>query len=129
MKTLESIILFATLFLLFSACRREKPAVYGEYQYLESLRERIIHMSYIATTDREWFRTWTYDVKYTIPDSIIISSAKQEYFKKNKNLPDFIKKAIVEQYEAMFMTIGEFFLAKPELADSVVIWPSVMSCL
>ena len=65
--------------------------------------------------------------KYTQPDSIASNDPRLQYFYRNKYLPDYIKNAIIQGKTVFLMTIGEFYLAHPELRDSTKIYNSSRS--
>lgn len=58
---------------------------------------------------------------FTIPDSINRNDNCIKYINKNKKIPDYIVKALIESYSCPMMTVGEFFIANQDIKDSLKI--------
>jgi hypothetical protein len=62
-----------------------------------------------------------YKIQYTIPDSIPVDDIRMQYIQKHPNLPDFIKKALIERRDVIMMTVTEFYLINQDISDQVII--------
>jgi hypothetical protein len=60
-------------------------------------------------------------IKYEVPDTLDEEDLRYKYIRDNPKLPDYIKKALIERHPVFLMTVGELFLALPELAEKAII--------
>jgi hypothetical protein len=98
-------------------CENEKELFKHEYSSLEMFRKLVLEESIKGFP----LRTKTivdsvfYKTKYEILDTLSEENPRLMYIRLNPELPKYIARALIEKYSVNYMTIGEFFLARPDL--------------
>ena len=115
MKTIITTFLLLTLFIV-NCFIKSDPKRLTEKMRTVAYHEFLNDTEYNSWTD---FKD-TYNLKYTYNNSML-NDKELEYLKKNKYIPDFIKKGIIENQLYPLMTVPEFYLAIDEPIDSFII--------
>jgi len=122
-------LLFKLLALILAigllSCKSEKSMNGHRFRSLEVHRQIAIKEKLEEAGYPDYYKKLFYKTKYTIPDSITGSDFLIGYINENLDLPDFIAEALIEGEVVEMMTIGEFYLAKPDLLKETMIVSSV----
>ncbi len=123
-----SIILTVMLFSVLKCKSGNSGILHGDlhdYYSTEEYRKVAIDEKMRESGEPQYFKDLFTMTKYEVPDSIPESDPRIKYFKKHKNLPPFIKQAICNNEVIEMMTIGEFFLSRPDLIGHSIILADV----
>ncbi len=100
---------------MFISCKesREKISEFDNNSTIEMYRKLVLEEWENSDVYMEGFED-SFDIHYAIPDTVDEQDPRIKYIRRNKLLPDYIVKALIEKRWIITMTIGEYFLAFPE---------------
>ena len=120
-KLLYQFILFSSFLLLTFSCRPE-----NKFPNLDSgneLHRKLVIEEWLSENDENGILRDSINkmlsLQYVIPDTISPNDARLNYIHRNPKLPNFIKKALIEESITKFMSIGEFFLSQRKIASQL----------
>lgn len=128
MKSIIIISVFSLTFLFFQCGSSIHNYKLGDFYNLEQFRNMMkTEMLQLSDSETKKYLNNVFKQKYVKPDSIGSDDPRIQYFYRNKYVPDYIKNALVTGKSTLLMTIGEFYLAHPELRDSTKIYNSFLA--
>ncbi|NOX90179.1 MAG: hypothetical protein GXO77_14260 [Calditrichaeota bacterium] len=114
------LLIFQIVFLILFSCKENDKRHLHEFYGLEIQRKLFLneYKSQIPF-DHKFLDSIYFDLEYNIPDTFSTKDPVIKYIKKNPDLPKFIIRALVEKNVVEFMTMGEMFLARPDILNQI----------
>lgn len=114
------LLIFQIIFLMLTSCKETEKRQLNEFSGLEIQRKLFLNeYKYNFFSNHKFLDSIYFNLEYNIPDTFSAENPVIKYIKKNPDLPKFIIRALVEKKVVEFMTMGEMFLARPDILTQI----------